>query len=110
MNASICTYSHAGNDKGMLQQQRELQMMETVYLTIVTGSESRVSSRTVSTYIYMHIYGSCMCFPPLMRVWNCIGCSVWAKQLQQLSGFAEYNHLCIQSDAQCFVVITKRRI
>ena len=33
INVSICTYSHAGNDKGMLQQQRELQMMETVYLT-----------------------------------------------------------------------------
>ena len=33
INASICTYSHAGNDKGMLQQQRELQLMETVYLT-----------------------------------------------------------------------------
>ena len=33
INASICTYSHAGNDKGMLQQQRELHLMETVYLT-----------------------------------------------------------------------------
>ena len=52
INASVCTYSHAGNDKGMLlQQQRELQLCISL---IVTGSASRVSSRTVSTYNLAH--------------------------------------------------------
>ena len=52
----------------------------------------------------MHINESCMCFPPLMRVWNsiheaisdtesagCLGQTIAAA----LWLFAEYNHLCI---------------
>ena len=36
INASICTHSHAGNDKGMLQQQRELVSSRTVSRLLIT--------------------------------------------------------------------------
>ena len=53
INASICTYSHAGNDKGMLQQHRELQLMETVYLTYCNRIWSWVNKSFIKNCVYL---------------------------------------------------------